>query len=113
MHALWLENQQLSLREVPIPAPPPGEALIKVRLSGICGTDLELVRGYYPYTGIIGHEFVGEVVEAPDASPFGDDAASLPGLAATCACVRCRQGRQRDVGWQARRRRDQCRLRGV
>ncbi|MDP3184659.1 MAG: alcohol dehydrogenase catalytic domain-containing protein [Anaerolineales bacterium] len=61
MKALWLENQQLSLREVPIPKEP-GEGLIRVRLSGICGTDLELVRGYYPYTGVIGHEFVGEVV---------------------------------------------------
>ncbi len=43
----------------------PGEALIRVRLSGICGTDLELVRGYYPFTGVPGHEFVGEVVEIP------------------------------------------------
>jgi threonine dehydrogenase-like Zn-dependent dehydrogenase len=44
-----------------------GEALVKVRLAGICGTDLELVKGYYPYCGIPGHEFVGEVVQAPAA----------------------------------------------
>ncbi len=69
MKALWLENQQLSLQDVPIPVAPDGEALIRVCLSGICGTDLELARGYYPYTGIIGHEFVGEVVESPDVSP--------------------------------------------
>ena len=60
MQALWLEDQTLSLRDIPRPGKP-GEALIKVRLSGICGTDLELVRGYYPFAGVPGHEFVGEV----------------------------------------------------
>jgi threonine dehydrogenase-like Zn-dependent dehydrogenase len=70
MLALWLENQSLSLRDLPRPARP-GEALIRVRLSGICGTDLELLRGYYPFTGVIGHEFVGEVIEVQrfDALP--------------------------------------------
>jgi threonine dehydrogenase-like Zn-dependent dehydrogenase len=67
MQSLWLENQALSLREIPRPHKL-GEVLIRVRLSGICGTDLELVRGYYPFTGVPGHEFVGEVVEMPDAS---------------------------------------------
>jgi len=67
MQSLWLENQTLSLRDMPHPNKP-GEALIRVRLAGICGTDLELVRGYYPFTGVPGHEFVGEVVEIPDAS---------------------------------------------
>ncbi len=50
MQTLWLENNQLSLREMPKPVKP-GEALIKIRKAGICGTDLELVKGYYPYTG--------------------------------------------------------------
>ena len=55
-----------------IPRPnKPGEALIRVRLAGICGTDLELVRGYYPFTGVPGHEFVGEVVESPVTSWIG------------------------------------------
>lgn len=61
MNALWLENNAISLRKVPEPQKP-GEALVKIRKAGICSTDLELVRGYYPYTGILGHEFVGEVV---------------------------------------------------
>lgn len=60
MQALWLENNKLDLRSVPQPLT--HEALIRVRLAGICGTDLELVKGYYPFTGIPGHEFVGEVV---------------------------------------------------
>ncbi|MGD2185610.1 MAG: alcohol dehydrogenase catalytic domain-containing protein [Desulfobacterales bacterium] len=67
MRAVWLENQILSYRvDVRPPEPLAGEALVKVRLAGICGTDLELVRGYYPFNGIPGHEFVGEIVQAPD-----------------------------------------------
>lgn len=66
MKALWLENNQLQLRsDVPIPEPPPGEALVRVVRAGICNTDLELLRGYYPYTGILGHEFVGVVEQGP------------------------------------------------
>ena len=49
MQSLWLENQSLSLRDLP-ELHTPGEALIRIRLSGICGTDLELLRGYYPFT---------------------------------------------------------------
>ena len=70
MNALWLENNQISLRDVPRPDKP-NEALVKIRKTGICSTDLELVKGYYPYTGILGHEFVGEVVSlTPDPSPI-------------------------------------------
>jgi len=70
MRALWLEDRALSLQEVA--APTEGdEALIRVRVSGICGTDLELARGYYPFAGIIGHEFVGDVVESPDPTWIG------------------------------------------
>jgi 2-desacetyl-2-hydroxyethyl bacteriochlorophyllide A dehydrogenase len=69
MQALWLENQALEMRDVPVPEPVDGQALIKVSLAGICSTDLELVRGYYPFSGIPGHEFVGRVVSSPsDAS---------------------------------------------
>jgi 2-desacetyl-2-hydroxyethyl bacteriochlorophyllide A dehydrogenase len=65
MHALWLENQHLEYRDdLPIPVPGEEEALIRVHLAGVCSTDLELVKGYYPFTGVPGHEFVGEVVRA-------------------------------------------------
>ncbi|MDA3935530.1 MAG: alcohol dehydrogenase catalytic domain-containing protein [Actinomycetota bacterium] len=70
MNALWLEDEKLSLRDVPMPRNA-DEALVRVRLSGICGTDLELAHGYYPYTGVIGHELVGEVVESPDPEWVG------------------------------------------
>jgi threonine dehydrogenase-like Zn-dependent dehydrogenase len=70
MKALWLENNHVSLREVSQPRKA-GEALVKIRKAGICSTDLELVKGYYPYNGILGHEFVGEVVESNDISWIG------------------------------------------
>lgn len=62
MKALWLQNNQLQLLgDLPVPEPPLGEALVRVVRAGICNTDLELLKGYYPYHGILGHEFVGIV----------------------------------------------------
>jgi D-arabinose 1-dehydrogenase-like Zn-dependent alcohol dehydrogenase len=47
MQALCLKNKQLNYQNnVPIPEPQSGEALVRVRLAGICATDLELVKGY-------------------------------------------------------------------
>lgn len=67
MQSLWLDHQMLEFRaDVPIPVPERGEALIRVLLAGVCSTDLELVRGYYPFSGIPGHEFVGQVVISPE-----------------------------------------------
>lgn len=61
MRALWLEDRRLRLRDdLATPVPPDGEALVRVLLAGICNTDIELTRGYYPFTGVPGHEFVGE-----------------------------------------------------
>lgn len=91
MKALWLEERELSVREVPVPAAD-GEALIRVLVSGVCGTDLELARGYYPFTGVIGHEFVGEVVESPDPAWIG--ARVVGEINADCGgCEACRAGR--------------------
>ena len=91
MLSLWLENQSLSLREVPKPHRP-GEALLRIRLSGICGTDLEMLRGYYPFTGVLGHEFVGEVEESPDPAWIGKRVVGEINL--VCGvCEQCRNGR--------------------
>ena len=94
MQALWLENKELSLREaVPVPQIPPGEALVRVRLAGICATDLELVKGYYPFQGVPGHEFVGEVVSAPD-QPDWEGARVVGEINAACGeCETCLAGR--------------------
>lgn len=91
MQALWLENNTLYFKDVPQPAQP-GEAVIKIRKTGICGTDLELVKGYYPYTGIPGHEFVGEVINSPDKAWIGKRVVGE--INAVCgACEQCRSGR--------------------
>jgi threonine dehydrogenase-like Zn-dependent dehydrogenase len=91
MKALWLEEGVLSVRARLVPEPG-GAALVRVRLSGICGTDLELVRGYYPFTGIIGHEFVGDVVDSPDPSWTG--ARVVGDINVDCgSCEACRAGR--------------------
>jgi 2-desacetyl-2-hydroxyethyl bacteriochlorophyllide A dehydrogenase len=91
MQALWLENQQLELREVLKPNRP-DEALIHICKAGICSTDLELVKGYYPFTGIIGHEFVGEVVDAPDKTWIGQRVVGE--INAVCGnCEACMNGR--------------------
>lgn len=51
--------------DVPKPQATDDIALVRVRRAGICNTDLELIQGYYQFSGILGHEFVGEVVEGP------------------------------------------------
>jgi threonine dehydrogenase-like Zn-dependent dehydrogenase len=86
MKAIWLENNQLQLRtDVPIPEAPPGEALVRVVRAGICNTDLELIRGYYPYTGILGHEFVG-IVEQGSSQLVGKRVVGE----INAACGKCR-----------------------
>jgi threonine dehydrogenase-like Zn-dependent dehydrogenase len=90
MNALWLENNQISLRDVPQPHKP-GEALIKISKAGICSTDLELVKGYYPYTGIIGHEFVGEVISLPNGEERGARVGDRVVGEINAVCNRCEQ----------------------
>jgi threonine dehydrogenase-like Zn-dependent dehydrogenase len=70
MKALRVEKNRLAIREVEKPAPD-NEALVRVLLSGICNTDLEIARGYAGFKGTIGHEFVGLVEQSPDASLIG------------------------------------------
>jgi threonine dehydrogenase-like Zn-dependent dehydrogenase len=91
MKALWLENNNIDLRDVLQPQRP-NEALVKIRKAGICATDLELVKGYYPYTGILGHEFVGEVVQSQDTSWIGQRVVGE--INAVCNnCEQCLNGR--------------------
>ena len=93
MKALWLEDRSLRARDdAPRPVPPPGEALVRVTLAGVCNTDLELVRGYYPFTGIPGHEFVGRVEEGP---PEWTGRRVVGEINASCGrCATCRAGRR-------------------
>lgn len=70
MKALRVEKKGVAVREVEKPRRE-DEALIRVLVSGICNTDLEIARGYAGFQGTIGHEFVGVVEQAPDQSLIG------------------------------------------
>ncbi len=63
MQALSLNSGLHYRSDFPTPEPREKEALIRLSVAGICATDLELVKGYTGFSGILGHEFVG-VVEA-------------------------------------------------
>ncbi len=65
MKAVWFENRKITLTAVPVPEPGENEALVKILLAGICTTDTEIYQGYAEFSGIAGHEFVGQVWQAP------------------------------------------------
>ena len=70
MKALRYQNQKLALADVLKPAAD-GEALVRVTLSGICNTDLEIARGYAGFEGTLGHEFVGVIEDVSEARASG------------------------------------------
>jgi alcohol dehydrogenase len=91
MLAVHLENGTVSVRETDPPRRPPGHALLRLIVAGICNTDLELQRGYYGFRGTPGHEFVAEVVDAGDGSLIGKRVVGEINLA--CGdCDWCRRG---------------------
>src|ERR1035438_6335906 len=71
MLAVHLHEGAVTVREIPVPDRPPGFALLRLLIGGICNTDLELQRGYYGFTGTPGHEFVAMVVAADTPSLLG------------------------------------------
>lgn len=75
----------------PVPVPPPGWALIRTLAAGICRTDLEIVKGYMGFSGILGHEFVGEVCACDQADWIGRRVTGE--INAACShCRFCREG---------------------
>ncbi len=70
MKALYLQKS-LTLKEIPVPVPQKNEALVEVKNAGICNTDLELVKGYMGFQGVLGHEFVGVVEKAAEQKWVG------------------------------------------
>jgi 2-desacetyl-2-hydroxyethyl bacteriochlorophyllide A dehydrogenase len=90
MKALFFDGQ-LTVREVDAPRASPGEALIRMRLAGICGTDRQILKGYAGFRGIPGHEFVGEIVECEVADWVGKRVVGE--INVTCgSCAFCRRG---------------------
>lgn len=64
MKALVLKNNHICLEEIEKPQRQKNESLIKVDIAGICNTDLELLKGYMGFEGVLGHEFIGTVIES-------------------------------------------------
>ncbi|MFD6388664.1 zinc-binding dehydrogenase [Nocardia sp. NPDC060259] len=106
--AFYHGPQDIRVEEVRIPTPGPGEALVKVLRSGICGTDAAEwtagpkvfpVHQPHPHSGhlgplIPGHEFVGEIVEVDPQSPLVPGTLVASGAGIWCGeCRRCHQGR--------------------
>jgi threonine dehydrogenase-like Zn-dependent dehydrogenase len=95
VRALRWDGTRLALaRDVPDPTPGPADALVRVRLAGICRTDLEITRGYLAFRGTLGHEWVGEVLAAPDPALVGRRVVGEINLACG-ACVTCAAGLRR------------------
>lgn len=92
MKALYYDGERLRyVQRYPDPLPEPGEALVRVRMAGICNTDLEVLRGYADFTGILGHEFVGVVEACEDAAWVGQRVVGEINLA--CGeCALCQRG---------------------
>jgi 2-desacetyl-2-hydroxyethyl bacteriochlorophyllide A dehydrogenase len=89
---------QFSYRERPTPSAAPGQALVRIRRIGICGTDLHAFRGrqpYFSYPRVLGHELAGEIIalgEGVTGLEPGDAVTVIPYL--ECGdCIACRSGR--------------------
>jgi threonine dehydrogenase-like Zn-dependent dehydrogenase len=63
--ALTWDGTRLRLEELPDPSPGPDECVVRTSLAGVCNTDLEIVRGYLGFRGVLGHELVGRVERGP------------------------------------------------
>jgi threonine dehydrogenase-like Zn-dependent dehydrogenase len=93
MKALRFDGRLEFTTEAPSPARE-GEALVEVLCAGICNTDLEIIKGYAGFSGTLGHEFVGRVVESPDSALVGKRVVGE--INAGCGrCYLCRTGDSR------------------
>jgi alcohol dehydrogenase len=91
VRALVCDRQPRLVRDYPEPERRDGEAIVQLRVAGICHTDLELARGYMGFQGVLGHEFVGEVVVADEPRFIGRRV--VADINAGCGqCADCRTG---------------------
>lgn len=96
MKALYFDGEKaVYLEDAPVPVNQEGHSLIKILLADICSTDKEILKGYRPdFRGIMGHEFVGEVIESDDESLIGKLVTGE--LNEGCGtCIYCRTGREK------------------
>ncbi len=85
MRAIVFNNGLSFQPRHPEPPAAEGDTLVRVRMAGICATDLEITRGYMNFQGILGHEFTGEVVQSPDKALAGQRVVGEINI----ACGRC------------------------
>lgn len=86
MLALEFDGTAAILRDdYPDPQPARSEALVAVRMAGVCRTDLEILKGYMNFRGVMGHEFVGTVLEGPRKWKGKRVVAEI-----NCVCGKCR-----------------------
>jgi threonine dehydrogenase-like Zn-dependent dehydrogenase len=93
MKALRFDGKDLNFLEN-YPNPHCDEALVKVELAGICGTDLEILDGYMSYEGVLGHEFVGVVKESKNKGLVGKRVVGEINVGCE-NCESCKKGMQR------------------
>jgi threonine dehydrogenase-like Zn-dependent dehydrogenase len=94
MRAIVLDRELRLRADYPKPAPASGESIVRVTLAGVCGTDLELARGYMSFRGVPGHEFVGRVESSGDPALRGQRVVGE--INAACGrCEFCIAGRER------------------
>ena len=93
MKALRFDGQNLNYIK-DYPKPQIGETLVKVSMAGICGTDLEILQGYMSYVGVLGHEFVGVVVESENKALIGKRVVGEINVGCE-KCDSCKKGMQR------------------
>ena len=98
MRAVLCRNPgDLQIVQYPLPERKPGEALVRIRRIGVCGTDMHIYQGnqpYFTYPRVMGHELSGEIVEAAKGSALraGDPVYVVPYL--HCGhCIACRAGK--------------------
>src|ERR1700719_754967 len=102
MQASLVSAGKLKLTSKRMPKLRGGWALVRVRLAGICNTDIEILRGYHDFRGTPGHEFVGEVAEVRGTSRerarwlgrrvVGEINVSCSSYAYRPLCTFCRRG---------------------
>ena len=100
MLAAITRRNRVAVIQKPLPRLRLGWALVRVRLAGICNTDIEILRGYHNFHGTLGHEFVGDVVRVASAKDrgwvgkrvVGEINLACAGLGFHKQCSYCRRG---------------------
>lgn len=87
-------GKTMQVIDTPRPTPAPDEALIRVHCAGICNTDLEIIKGYMAFRGILGHEFVGTVESCSHPAWLGKRVVGEINIACE-RCSMCASGLQR------------------